>query len=208
MKKIFAVIAALLAVTALQAKVLIDEKIADDGSHSYTTRIGLLAANKAGDELVVFNNSSRPLRNLTCTLTVKGKSSKMQVIPQLPVGAKEDFDGAFDDDLDEELYAVFGPEGKFTPANKNEVTFTLSFGEDNGAVRLNRVFQRKSSLCFEIADAGSAGTSPADSAASATSAAVAVPAAGSQSAADGAQKVVIDGQSYILLNGQAYKVQE
>ena len=194
MKKIFAVVAVFLVAFSVWGKSVINETVSDDGKHSYTERIGTLAKNGVKDEIVLVNSSSRTLGNVTCTLFLGGKSHTLRSIPSIAPGETRDFGGIYDDDLDEELYGAFGRAGRFASSNKSELSFALSFGAENNAVRVARVYQHKDNLCFEIVDSASASSSSHPSSAA--------------SGSSEPQKVVIDGQSYILVDGQAYKVNE
>lgn len=176
---------ALLAAFPLAAQAF-PQEVNDGGSHVFEIPISALAKNKVVEKIVIQNNSSREIDWATCTLSVGGKEHELKKMPPLPVGKSREFEGYDDDEMKDELKAAFGDAGKISAKNRNSLRFTFSFGNQEGLVCLRRVLKSEKDICFEVVDS---------------------PNAPAQSAPSG-KKVTIDGETYLLIDGQAYRVRE
>ena len=99
---------------------------------------------------------------------------------------ENNFEGYEDDEMKDELKFYFGGEGKLSKSNKNKIVFIFDFGADNDHVVLGKVYKSGNDIYFEIIDNPTATVKQGKSA--------------------GGETVTINGESYLLIDGTAYKI--
>lgn len=162
----------------------------DDGNHTYTTTMSSLYHRKIWEEVVIQNNSSFELNNISCEISLVGAAASHRLvnIRRVKIGDDESFDGYEDDELKDELPFYFGSYGKFRADNNAKISFTLNFGVNNSNVRISSVYNKDKNLVFLITDSENA-VKPQEKIESL-----------------GGNIIEIDGKKFLLYNGQAIQV--
>lgn len=184
-RKLFVILSLIIASNLFAQK--FSKELQDNGMHRFETTMNFLAANKMNEEIVIYNNSSVDLANISCKVTINGKSHDFKKIGKIFIGDDEDFPGYEDDEMKDEFKRYFGNDGKISKNNMNDIIFEFNFGAFNKDVVLKRVFKDDNNICFSVGD--NVRTSPADNFDSGN-----------------AEKILINGEEYLLLNEQVYKI--
>lgn len=194
------------------------------GGYSYETTISSLVQRRVFEEIKLINNSSFEVTNVTCVVTINGKTHDMRPISVLKPGESEGFDGYFEDDMKREFPKCFGQDGKFLKENNSVVKFSFNFKGHNDDVVITDVYDSEDDLCFIVNDAlvdavinngyvqkqyvvqvpipieTVSQPAPYDQTQTLQS--------GLLTNDDGDTVVVIDGESYLLHNGKAFPIQK
>ncbi|MCM1320836.1 MAG: hypothetical protein NC041_01505 [Bacteroides sp.] len=184
-RKLFVILSLIIASNLFAQK--FSKELKDNGMHQFATTMNFLAANKIDEEIVIYNNSSVDLANISCKVTINGKTHDFKKIRKIIVGDDENFSGYEDDEMKDEFKRYFGSDGKISKNNTNDIIFEFNFGEFNNDVVLKRVYKDDRDICFSVDDKLHA--SSADN-----------------SDSGNAEKILINGEEYLLLNEQVYKI--
>ncbi len=187
MKKIFTVLFLLPLFTLVIFANGFKAPIADDGSHSYTTSLSDLARNKVTEEIKLVNNSSYELSGISCVVEIMGNAHEMRKISRLECGEKKEFKGYYDDEMEDEFKKFFGLSGNLSKNNKNKVIFHFDFARHNANVKITQVYSDDRDIVFIVENK----TEPVEN-----------------DASPEVKKVTVDGETYVLVDGKAYKVVE
>lgn len=189
MRKIFvAAFALMLGVSAFAQQNY--SSFGDDKSHTYTTTMSSLYHRRVWEEVVIQNNSSFELNNISCEIFLGDipTGHRLVNIRRVKIGDDESFDGYEDDELKDELPFYFGRLGKFRADNSAKISFKLNFGVNDSNVKISSVYNKDKNLVFLITDSENA-VKPNERIESL-----------------GGNVIEIDGKKFLLYNGQAIQV--
>ena len=164
------------------------EKIGDNWV--YETSFQELMKKKITEEIQIQNNATVNLNHVSLTVRINGKEHKMQTIPGIKSGSKEEFDGYEDDEMHDEFPHYFGKDGKFSKKNKNKITFIVDFKEHREDVIISDVYMTDENLLFIVEDNPHKKIKSEEESL--------------QEA--GAKTIILEGKKYLLFEGQAYPV--
>lgn len=161
----------------------------DDGNHRFDTTISKLHSMEVWEEVVVLNNSSFELNNISCLIILNDEVEHRLVnISRINIGDDESFDGYEDDELKDELPYYFGKNGKFKANNNSKISFVLDFGRNNNNVIISKIYDKDKNLVLMVTDSEKA-VKPDD-----------------KIEALGGHVIEVDGKKFLLYGGQAIPV--
>lgn len=156
----------------------------------YETSFQELMKKKITEEIQIQNNATINLNHVTLTVRINDKEHKMQTIPKIKSGSKEEFDGYEDDEMHDEFPHYFGKDGTFSKSNMNKITFTVDFKEHREDIIISDVYMTDGNLLFIVEDNPDKKIKSEDEFLKET----------------GAKVIILEGRKYLLFEGQAYPV--